>query len=71
MRTVLRSDHGNSVAILGAEATEHVENLGGLTQRLTDVAQSVSELLDVAGVRRDVHVALDQAPELCGEFHCP
>jgi hypothetical protein len=64
VRRVLAGDHRNSVAILGGETPEHVEDLRCLAHRLADIAQRVGELLQLAGVGLDIHVALDQAPEL-------
>jgi hypothetical protein len=64
VRRVLAGDHRNSVAILGGETPEHVEDLRRLTHRLADIAQRVGELLQLAGVGLDIHVALDQALEL-------
>ena len=64
MWRVLGGDHRNSVPLLGGEATEHVQHLRRLAHRLPDVAQSVGETFETAGVRRDVHVTLDQAAEL-------
>ena len=64
MVRVLGGDHRNGVAVFGGETTEHVEDLGRLAHGLADIVQGVGELLQLAGVGLDVHVALDQAPEL-------
>ena len=64
MRWVLGGDHRDGVLILGGETTEHVEDLGRLAHGLADIVQGVGELLQLAGVGLDVHVALEQAPEL-------
>jgi hypothetical protein len=63
VRRVLAGDHRNSVVILGGETPEHVEDLRCLAHKLADITQRVGELLQLAGVGLDIHVALDQAPE--------
>jgi hypothetical protein len=63
----LGGDHGHGVTILGVEPAEEVQHLRRLLHRLPDVAQCVGQALEMPGVRRDVHVALNQASELCLE----
>jgi len=47
--------------------TKHVEDLARLANWLPDIAQSVSKLLQPAGVGGDIHVALNETPKLCLE----
>jgi hypothetical protein len=52
------------MAVLGAEPTEKGEHLAGLADGLADVVKGIGELLEMAGVTGDVHVALDEIAEL-------
>lgn len=46
------------------EATEHVEHLRCLLNRLADVVEGIGEVLEAASVGGDVHIALHQIAEL-------
>lgn len=52
------------MVVLRAKATQHVQDLASLADRLPDITESVSQLLEAPGILRDVHVALNQVPEL-------
>jgi hypothetical protein len=52
------------MSVFGREAAEHVEDLGGLTHWLPNVAQGIRETLEFAGVSSDVHVPLNQVAKL-------
>lgn len=60
---ILGGDDRHSMAVLRTESSEHVEDLGSVVDRLPDVAQSVSQVLEAAGVRRDIQLALHQAAD--------
>jgi hypothetical protein len=57
-------DHRDGVMVLGAEAAQHVEHLARLTHWLTNITETIGELLEAPGVLSNVHVALDKTPEL-------
>lgn len=57
-------DGWNGVVVLRAEAAQHVQDLASLADRLPDIMESVGQLLEVPGILHDVHVALNQVPEL-------
>ena len=61
---LLRRDRRDGMTILGAEATQHVQDLARLTNRLADVAEGISKLLQAAGVLSDIHVTLHQISKL-------
>jgi hypothetical protein len=61
---MLGGDHWDGVPVLGAQPSEHVEDLRSFTNWLADIAQGISQALELAGVGGDVHIALDDAPEL-------
>ena len=69
VRRLLGRDHRDDVAVLGAEPAEKVEHLAGLADGLTDVVKSIGELLEMAGVAGDVHVALNEVAELGLQVH--
>ena len=69
MQRLLGGDQRNGVAVLGAEPAEKVEHLAGLADGLTDVVKSIGELLEMAGVAGDVHVALNEVAELGLQVH--
>lgn len=64
MGRLLGGNRWHSVTILGRQAAKHIKHLRGFTNRLTDVAQCVGKALELSGVGGDVHVALDDGPEL-------
>jgi hypothetical protein len=59
MRRLLCGDGRDDVAVLGAQSTQHVQDLTRLAHWLADVVESIGKLLEAAGVLGDVHIALD------------
>jgi hypothetical protein len=66
---LLGSDCGNGVAVLGADAAQHVQDLAGLSDGLSDVAKRIRQRLEAASVLSNIHVALHDVPEFCLEVH--
>lgn len=64
MRRLLRCHHRDHMPVLRIQASKEIEDLTGLTDRLTDVPESIRQVLEPRRVRRDVHVSLHQVPEL-------
>lgn len=60
VRRLLRRDGQDGVVVLGAEAAGEIEDVAGLANRLSKVAQCIGELLEATGVLRDVHVPPDK-----------
>jgi hypothetical protein len=57
---LLGGDGGDGVAILSVESPQHVQHQGRLRHRLSEIAESVGELLQLGGVLRDAEIALVQ-----------
>jgi hypothetical protein len=55
--------------VFGVQAGKKIEHLARLTNRLPNVPKRVGELLEVAGVLGDVHVALDKIAVLGLQVH--
>lgn len=64
-------DHGDGVAELGVQATENVEHQRVLGDGVTHVVQEISELLELADVRHDGHVTLEQTVKLLQGIDSP
>lgn len=58
VRRFLSGDDGHGVMKLRGETAKHVDHLRCVAHRLAQIAKTVGEALEMAGVRGDVHVTL-------------
>ena len=66
---LLRRDRRDGVAILPAQATQHIEDLACVAHGLANITEGVGKVFQAAGVLSNVHVALDKIAKLSFKVH--
>jgi hypothetical protein len=66
---LLRRDRRDGVAILRAQAAQHIEDLACLAHWLANITKGVGKMFQAPGVLSNVHVALDKIAKLSFKVH--